>query len=79
MRLTLLSIKRFRKIAESIYNYKKKELFSTIKTTLSGGLEKQKNEETSLMNNFLNLCATNIQKVWKGFKVRNGEYKELKK
>lgn len=40
MRLTLLSIKGFRKIAESIYNYKKKELFSTIKTTLSGGLEK---------------------------------------
>lgn len=60
MRQTLNLIKNFRKIAENFCDYKKNQLFTTVVTTLRRGLNKKKEEEQKVMNDFIGLCATNI-------------------
>lgn len=70
MRANLRCIKKFRKCAENVMNQVKSNLLSEVKYILKFGHTSLKEQQNKLMNEFLTLCATNIQKWWRGQKFR---------
>ena len=59
-------IKKLRKIFEDFYGKDKKDKISEALTALREGKQKVDEENQLLYENFISMCATQIQSTWKG-------------
>ncbi|CDW88748.1 UNKNOWN [Stylonychia lemnae] len=74
----LRKVKALRKLFENHYLGFKQGLLNDLKSHLQKGKQNIDKEEKEMMNNFLNVCAVQIQSAWRGSKYRMKELPSIK-